>query len=249
MWRCVSTARLSWHEAALNTATSGPQALAVDHLVVAAAALAQGVQWCEKTLGVTPGPGGEHTLMGTHNRLLNVATATFPLAYLEIIAINPAAPGPADGRKRWFGLDDTQVQARLAAQGPQLVHWVARSTVLQGPLQAWAALGLQAGDPVAASRPTPSGLLQWHIVLRPDGQLLHQGALPTLIQWQGPHPVQSMPPSGVTLQALQLGGGLPEGVRPWLQMPALRCADDLHSPALSATLQTPRGSLHLNSTP
>lgn len=30
--------------------------LALDHLVVAAASLAQGVQWCETTLGVTPGP-------------------------------------------------------------------------------------------------------------------------------------------------------------------------------------------------
>ena len=46
----------------------------IDHLVVAASSLDQGVAWCEATLGVTPGPGGEHPLMGTHNRLLRVAT-------------------------------------------------------------------------------------------------------------------------------------------------------------------------------
>ena len=53
--------------------------LAVDHLVVAAASLAQGAAWCEATLGVTPGPGGTHVLFGTHNRLLKIATPTFPL--------------------------------------------------------------------------------------------------------------------------------------------------------------------------
>jgi hypothetical protein len=47
---------------------------AVDHLVIAAASLEEGVAWCEATLGVTPGPGGEHPLMGTHNRLLRIAT-------------------------------------------------------------------------------------------------------------------------------------------------------------------------------
>jgi hypothetical protein len=39
--------------------------------VVVAASLEQGVQWCERVLGITPGPGGEHALMGTHNRLFS----------------------------------------------------------------------------------------------------------------------------------------------------------------------------------
>ena len=56
--------------------------LAIDHLVVAAASLVQGVDWCEATLGVTPGPGGTHVQFGTHNRLLKIATPAFPLAYL-----------------------------------------------------------------------------------------------------------------------------------------------------------------------
>ena len=33
-------------------------------------------------------PGGEHPLMGTHNRLLRIDSAEFPSAYLELIAIN-----------------------------------------------------------------------------------------------------------------------------------------------------------------
>ena len=52
-------------------------AVAVDHLVVAAATLDEGVAWCERTLGVTPAPGGKHALFGTHNRLLAIGSAAF----------------------------------------------------------------------------------------------------------------------------------------------------------------------------
>ena len=74
-----------------------PATATLDHLVVLAPSLASGVAWAEATLGVTPGPGGEHPLMGTHNRLLRLrtsndqATTQQGAAYLEIIAINPAA--------------------------------------------------------------------------------------------------------------------------------------------------------------
>ena len=46
----------------------------VDHLVVLAADLASGVAWCQRTLGITPTAGGEHPLMGTHNRIFNVSS-------------------------------------------------------------------------------------------------------------------------------------------------------------------------------
>ena len=52
----------------------------IDHLVVAAATLEQGVQWCEATLGITPAAGGEHEKYGTHNRLFKIASPTHPLA-------------------------------------------------------------------------------------------------------------------------------------------------------------------------
>ena len=96
----------------------------IDHLVIGAASLEQGVAWCEATLGIPPGPGGVHPFMGTHNRLLRIDGPGFANSYLEIIAIDPAAPPP--GRPRWFGLDDPAVQARLA-RGPQLLTAVART--------------------------------------------------------------------------------------------------------------------------
>jgi len=42
--------------------------LALDHIVVAAATLAQGEAWCETTFGFVPTAGGKHPLFGTHNR-------------------------------------------------------------------------------------------------------------------------------------------------------------------------------------
>ena len=176
---------------------------AVDHLVVAAASLAQGQAWCEATLGVSPGPGGRHAFMGTHNRLLRIASGDFPMAYLEIIAVDPEAPPP--GRARWFGLDDAALQARLR-ESPRLIHWVARTRMLD--MQRWGliALGLNPGAPISASRETPAGTLSWQILVRDDGGLECGGALPTLIQWRGPHPSENMPDSGLSLKALTVSG-------------------------------------------
>jgi len=216
----------------------------LDHLVVAADTLEQGVAWCEATLGVTPGPGGRHALFGTHNRLLKIATPMFDEAYLEIIAIDPQAPAPA--RARWFGLDDPVLRERLRTAGPQLVHAVARSSQLGlqrlGLIQA----GLHPGDPVQAGRDTPQGPLSWEILVRPDGTLPCGGALPTLIQWQGRHPAQGMPDSGVTLQALALRG-VPAGAATVLGLLGVDVREALDGPALHARLATPRGEVTLSS--
>ena len=216
--------------------------VALDHLVVVAATLAQGVAWCEATLGVTPGPGGRHALMGTHNRLLKIATAAFPEVYLEIIAIDPEAPPP--GRARWFGMDDALLQAGLQ-DGPRLLHLVARSTMLDMHRWGLITVGLKPGDPVAASRDTPAGRLSWQILVREDGALDCGGALPTLIQWQGLHPAANMPESGVTLQSLTLHG-VPERARQVLRLRGVQVLAT-PGPALTATLLTPRGEVVLRS--
>ena len=179
---------------------------ALDHLVVAAATLAEGVAWCERTLGVTPGPGGPHALFGTHNRLLRLdGPEQDPPAYLEIIAIDSeATPTRAAPLKRWFDLDDPALHASLQSNGPQLIHWVARVPDLPAALGAWSALGLDRGPAIAASRPTPTGLLQWRLSVRDDGQRLLDGCLPTLIEWGEQHPARTMPASGLRLQRLSL---------------------------------------------
>lgn len=215
----------------------------VDHLVVAAASLEQGVAWCEATLGVTPGPGGQHALMGTHNRLLKIATGSFPDAYLEIIAIDPAAPAP--GRVRWFGLDQPALQSRLRDDGPRLVHFVARSTMLDMHRWGLITVGQKPGDPVSINRPTAAGELRWQMLLRDDGGMDCGGALPTLLQWHSPHPAQAMPESGVTLQSLALCG-VPDRARDVLRLRSVQISAEAGTP-ITATLATPRGSVVLQS--
>jgi hypothetical protein len=208
----------------------------LDHLVVAAATLEQGVRWCEGVLGVTPGPGGRHALMGTHNRLLRLEGRGFPGAYLEIIAIDPQAAPP--GRARWFGLD-----ARPASAAPALVHWVMRCDDVERRRAALRALGSDPGVPVAAGRATPGGELRWRITLRDDGVPQASGALPSLIQWDGPHPTAAMGAGGVALESLAIGP-LPRDVRACLAVPGL---GDTPGAGLRATLLTPRGRIVLDS--
>lgn len=174
----------------------------MDHLVVAAATLDEGRAWCEQTLGVSPQPGGQHALMGTHNLLLNISAPNYPRTYLEIIAIDPAAAPPA--RARWFDLDQAYLQERLR-QGPGLIHWVARVANLDAALAYWLGEGVDAGQPVAASR----GDLSWRIALREDGRRLRREGLPTLIEWSGDaHPAGKLPASGVQLQSYEARDGL-----------------------------------------
>jgi Glyoxalase-like domain len=214
---------------------------ALDHLVVLAASLDEGAAWCEATLGVPAGPGGQHPLMGTHNRLLRVATDAFPLAYLEIIAIDPAAPAP--GRARWFNMDSAELQARVKQDGPRLHHAVLRSPNLE--MMRWGLInrGLNPGAMLAAERDTPHGRLSWRIVVRDDGRIEADGALPTLIAWNGLHPSANMAPSAVHLKALR-ARELPAAARDVLRwrgpqfMPA-------PAPRLEAVFHTPRGDVTL----
>ena len=215
----------------------------LDHLVIACADLAQGADWAAARLGATPVAGGQHPLMGTHNRLLGLGGEVYPRSYLELIAIDPSAPAP--GRARWFGLDEPALQARLRAQGPELVAWVARSAMVD--MHRWGLINarFQPGPILRASRDTPAGPLSWQIVVPDDGRPLAGGAVPTLIQWQGTHPSESLPPSGVALRGLTVRG-MPDLVAQVLRLrPLTRAA--LPGPAVQAELDTPLGPLTLSS--
>jgi hypothetical protein len=216
----------------------------IDHLVIAADSLEQGAAWCEATLGVQPAGGGKHPLMGTHNRLLAISSERFPDCYLEVIAIDPDADVPQ--RRRWFGLDDPALRAAVREQ-PRLVHGVARTRMIE--MLRWGLIncGMNPGVPLAAQRDTPHGPLKWRITVRDDGRTECAGALPTLIEWQGPHPSEHLPRSPLTLHELVLRG-VPMQALDVLKLPSVQTAavDAAARAPLSATLDTPRGRVVLD---
>jgi hypothetical protein len=228
----------------------------IDHLVVMAASLEQGVQWCEDTLGITPGPGGEHEKYGTHNRLFKIATPQFPLAYFEIIAINPQAVIPKRAQvPRWFDMDDASLQ-KAVAQGPRLVHFVSSTEDVKAARHVLRTQGIERGQVVHASRKSSKGTLNWQITVREDGERLFNGCLPTLIQWGKPeatdplrlHPRNSLPRSGVTLQSLTVSH--PSGAKLQAAFEAIGLADiaiETGPANLVASLQTPKGLVQLES--
>ncbi|MGQ2999346.1 VOC family protein [Variovorax sp.] len=223
----------------------------VDHLVIAAASLAEGVAWCEATLGVVPAPGGAHPLMGTHNRLLNVASEAFPRAYAEIIAIEPGQAPSRPNTRRWFDLDDAELQAGLAQHGPRLIHFVARVPDARAAIQALAReehAQIDRGHLLEASRDTAAGRLEWQIAVRDDGQRLFYGALPTLIQWGPVHPVDAMPASGLALRSLHATHPRAPALSAALSAIGLRALQvDAGPPNLVAVFDTPRGPVTLES--
>jgi hypothetical protein len=228
----------------------------IDHLVVAAHSLQQGVEWCEATLGITPAAGGEHEKYGTHNRLFKIATPAFPVAYFEIIAINPDAviekkPPPT----RWVDLDNPQLQAELF-KSPRLIHFVANTSNIQDARHAWKAQGIDRGPVIHASRKTPKGLLQWQITVRLDGDRLFDGTLPTLIQWGKPeaadpmhlHPRNHLPRSGVSLKSLTVSHPSASKIQAAYDAISLGNIPVSDGTAnIVATLQTPKGLVTLES--
>ena len=165
--------------------------LRLDHLAVSATILAEGVDWVEAALGVALAGGGEHALMSTHNRLLGLGDV-----YLEVIAINPAAPAP--NHPRWFDLDHFTGR-------PRLTNWIAACDDLD------ASLAALPGSGVATN--LARGDLSWRMAIPANGRLPFGGAQPALIQWQGDaHPPQRLPDVGVRLVRLEIATPAPSAL-------------------------------------
>ena len=225
----------------------------IDHLVVAATSLEQGVQWCEALFGITPALGGEHALFGTHNRLFKIATPKFSMAYFEIIAINPAAVRSKKTTTlhphRWFDLDNPELQKSISKE-PRLIHFVASTPDIKAARMALRMEGIDRGPAIHAERQTSKGLLHWQISVRADGQRLFDGALPTLIQWGKPdateplrlHPRNTLPRSGVTLQNIDITHPSAEKLQTAYASIGLNGISISEGPAnIKATLKTPKG--------
>ncbi|MGS0895580.1 VOC family protein [Burkholderia stagnalis] len=223
------------------------RSLTLDHLVIAARTLDEGVRHVVAALGIEPAGGGRHPLMRTHNALFGAWDGL----YLEVIAIDPDAPGASDAaapppRARFFGLDEPAMQARLA-QGPFLAHWVARVDRPRG-LALWQRQYPARIAPVVAMR---RGDLTWGLTVPDDGafpawQGAGDGLLPSLIQWDSArHPADALPHDGVALTALKGTHPRADVLREQLDWLGAARLLDLAAgdapPALVAEFDTPQG--------
>lgn len=199
--------------------------LEFDHIAVCCTDLEAGVVAIETALGVPLAGGGRHDSMGTHNRLLSLGGRD----YLEVIAIDPAAPPP--GRPRWFALDHF-------TGPPRPVAWVMRCDDLDHEL---ARLGPGPGVATEVAR----GPYRWRMAVPPNGRLPFEGVHPALIEWQGAHPALSLPESGCRLARLTvrhpLALDLSERIGPRDQR--LRFISG--PPGIVAEIVTPRGTVTL----
>jgi hypothetical protein len=212
----------------------------IDHLVIAADDLTQGLTYVKECLGVDIPYGGLHVKMGTHNHLMQLGNNIF----LEVIAINPDTEPPE--KPRWFGLDDPFIRRQLKAQ-PTLLTWVINTKNIDECLQ-------QANFSFGKSELISRGDLSWYFGLPDDGRLLAGGMLPYVIDWQSDqHPSTNMADVGCRFQRLEIYHSHPS----WLQsVLASICAEDhvkIHTlpknsePYLVAYIDTPQGTKELRS--
>lgn len=212
----------------------------IDHFVIGAATLGQGVDYVKDGLGVDMPFGGIHEKMGTHNHLMQLGKNVF----LEIIAINHGIDPPK--RPRWFGLDDPMIRRRVEMQ-PALLTWVVNTDNLN-------ALQQNAQFSLGKIEIIRRGDLSWYFGLPRDGRLLAGGMLPYAIEWQTEeHPSANMADLGCRFHSLEIYHPYPQ----WLQtaLDSIGAANLVkicpllsdETPYLKAYIHTPRGLRELPS--
>ena len=212
----------------------------IDHIVIGASTLKLGADYVERVLGVQVPDGGDHIMMGTHNKVMTLGEGV----YLEIIAVNPKLEPP--GRPRWFGLDDPNVISSLE-QTPRLITWAINTSDLEALTNE---SKLAVGDIQQAER----GDLRWRVALPDDGRLSAAGFFPLCIEWLVDfHPSERMPDLDCRLQKLEIRHRRAK----WLQqclasieaenLVSINECDDSETALLTATIQTPSGTQILSS--
>lgn len=183
----------------------------LDHLVVCASGLSDGVTWFQELSGVQMPFGGKHPLMGTHNHLSALSEDSF----IEIIAIDPEAGKTAlpERGQRWYTMDDASHQQRVAV-APRLTTWVLATDNLDAALAKAREAGIDPGEPLDVTR----GDLSWRLSVRSDGSLACGGVFPSLIEWTDHvNPVVRMQDQGIRLNQLNLQHTSPQLLKKALQ--------------------------------
>lgn len=146
--------------------------LTLDHLTIIAPSLHEGVEHVRECLDIDVPFGAVHPEMGTHNHRLRLGEKT----YLEIIAVDPAAPAPLG--PRWFGLDRAEAVRADWTKGIRLKTWVARSDNIDELLAAQ--------EELFGGKIRIGGFARFSLLA--DGSLPMGGLLPSVIDRAGRNP-------------------------------------------------------------
>jgi hypothetical protein len=200
----------------------------IDHIVLAAESLPEGLFFIEDRLGISFEPGGSHDQFGTHNKLLNLGDC-----YFEVIAIDPQAPKP--GRAVWYDLE-------VFSGAPRIITWVCETDRMPDHLKK---VPYDVGEILPVSR----GALEWNITVPKDGSLPMNGCAPSLIDWKGAaSPTVKLPDRGYRLLSLTLSHPEPTKldhfINSTLNDPRIIFKKSQHI-SLGAMIETPTGIIEL----
>ena len=217
-------------------AASAAPAATLDHLVVAAATLADGIEYIAEVAGVTAQPGGKHVAMGTHNALVRLSDADVPRDHRHRSGRDEAA------RDRDGSISTT---SRCRRSSPNARASSTGSCARPESSSLAAACPIPLGD----VHPMARGAYRWRITIPDDGTLPAKGVVPTLIEWDVPqHPAESLPKSNVSIASLAAAHPEPALIRAALaslgQEGVLPVTYDRDA-RLAAMLRTPRGIVTL----
>ena len=163
----------------------------IDHIVIGAANLISGTNILETKLGTKFSSGGEHQIMGTHNKLLKLQSDI----YLEVIANNPNVDKPS--RQRWFSLDEARTKEKIK-HSPRALCWVLEVDNIENTVKR---CGYNPGEILQLSRDD----LTWKVTVPSNGKLLENGVLPVLIEWPiNQHPSKKLNNSKVSINKISL---------------------------------------------
>ena len=163
----------------------------IDHLVIAASDLISGTKILEAKLGSNFSTGGDHQIMGTHNKLLKLQSDM----YLEVIANNPNIDKPS--RQRWFSLDEVTTKEKIK-HSPRALCWVLEVDNIENAVKK---CGYNPGEILQMSR----GAFTWKITVPTNGMLVENGVLPALIEWTSDqHPSKKLNHNTISMNMLTL---------------------------------------------
>jgi len=214
-----------------------PARNAVDHLLLGAADLAEGIAWVEKATGVKAVLGGSHPGVGTRNALLSLGGRR----YLEIIAPDPEQPA--------YRPANFQTDLRTLTT-PRLFAWAAGTSDIAAIAESAQRLAQPIIGPSEGSRARPDGtVLQWKTLRVRNRFAMHAAEpIPFFIEWASGsvHPSQDSP-EGCELQSFEFEHPLPGGVMNALISLGIEAnAERATNARLRATLRTPQGIVELN---